>query len=238
LIILSIFDAREGRFILPVFVFIAVMIAEFIWSLKKVRKIFIVILILFCITGYFAISYENIFPKKLHNSLIKYVYHFNKNYIWTIEEGLYGVIDEGDSETAVRKMIKLIKDKMAKNKINRRVRILQIVQYYPIHTTFDYLTIVEKLPIKTRRPEIDEHFSFYPPEIDKGYDNFINKFDFIIVEDNVENELLHAKHMVKALQKNRENFVLLTKIGFPCPERIKKHTIACYIYQKNIKNNE
>ena len=199
LILFSISPNKQDRFILPIFPYIAVMIAGFTLSLPKAKRIFTIILILFSFLQYFTISYGS----TLSNGIID-------------DRGLFSIIDEGDWQSPCEEIIKIINDNIEKDKVDRRVRVLFIGQTWKIHTTINYLRIIKKLPLELRYADIDSDFLLRPWLVDRNFDRQIARSDFIIIEEiSPENMWIHTGHLSKVFKRNFDNFNFIKTISFP-----------------------
>ena len=235
LVLFSSFSCREERLIFPLYILIAVMISLFVYSLKKFQKAIIIFLILFNMTSYFIYAYYNLMRET--NVIIfleKYVFGFPTPIAHggMTEEGLYGLTDEGDNLGSARQLLGYIKDVIDKNRLDRQVRVLEIVRSHNIYTSVEYLIIKDNLPIDLVHCLDNSDILFYcPKEALKGYQS-VSDFDFIVVEEEVSYKLLHARYLIEDLRQEMSGFKLLPSIDFTVfPTR----NVKCLIFQnKNI----
>lgn len=225
LIIFSISPNKTGRFILPVFPYIAVMVVGLILSLPKFRRISVIILVLFSLLQYFTISYGNI-SSNFHNSLQKILSGLHGG--CTDEFGLPSTIDEGDWVSPGEEIIKIINDNFEQNKMDREIKVF----FFPgpisnrVYTTIAYLGIIKKLPIDFAcgwfiNENYDNRIIQFEFEFARGwfinenYENHIIQFDFILEGVFSKNMGVHTADLSNAFKRDFDKFNFIKTISFP-----------------------
>lgn len=203
LAVLSIFNNREERFILPVFIFIALMISQSVSSLGKVRRVAVAAMVLFGLAGYLSISYRG----------SSYGFY---DKLAIDEKGLYCVLDKGNFQSPASEVLRVIQDRMAlggeKSGVPLKVLYLSGTG---AKNAIKYAAGVEGIRIDSHEVSPDQFFLRYPSKYEINYDEYINQFDFIIREENIEKHYIHARHLTEAFENNRRSFDLITEISFP-----------------------
>jgi len=183
LTIFSAFANRMDRFILPIFSYIAVMVAGFVWSSPKNRKTFTIIIVVYSLLQYFAISYKPFVPERygrfffLDRASSKGP---NIDYV-----DLSAIIDEGDWKSPAEEIIKIIEEDKRGVDIDSEVT-LGLFTYdtrEKIHFALIYWAIIRgfRLEIYTPATDTDMGMGF----TERRFDNPIDHFDFVIVPDGV-----------------------------------------------------
>ncbi len=213
LLFFSLSPNAHGRFILPLFPYIAVMIAVFIWSLPKFRKISVSLLVVFSFAQYFATSYSAYIEYRAPQII--------PPIISGLDQGLTTIIDEGPWQGPAERLIEI----MMRNKkmvapgstIN-----LGLFSQERIYYALTYYAIVKKFPLEIHIPLV-VGVKPYMVELEKKKNEFFDdpaaNFDFIIVE----NSLLHSERMLvqsrDRLNHFKQNFmhafILLDRITIP-----------------------
>jgi hypothetical protein len=227
LIIFSISANKFERFIMPVFSYIAVLIAGFVWSLPKSKNLAISILVIFSFLQFIAISYGGILPicrdvfKK--NDLV-----FQK--VMLPDSGLFSVVDEGDWQGPGEEIVNIIYDVIKNNRGGRKARVVLIVQNWRIESTLRYLLLIEGLDIEIAHSHIDTDFIFRPleVEIDKNFYEQIAWCDLIIIEKIPPGaRWINTEYLFGAFESNFDKFEFIKTTHFPDG--------TCFIY-KNKEN--
>lgn len=208
LLLFSLSPCKSGRFILPLFPYIAVMIAGFVWSSPKIRKISTLILILISFLQYFFISYS---------SYIRYhspqtISHKTSGLDLDCQGlGLATIIDEGDWQSPAEEIIKIISENKEKIGIGSEVS-LGLFSHERIYYALDYWSIVKRLPLEIHTPfEGIDPRKPYMVKITKQqkdvFDDPVANFDFVIVQENFpENEKM-LDYISNNLDHFKRNFI-------------------------------
>jgi len=222
LLIFSASPNKQDRFILPVFPYIAIIISGFILSLSKMRKISVIILVLFSLLQYAVISYGSALPIS-SNALQKSFLNLREEMI--DESGLFFAVDEGDWQGAGEGIIKIINDDFNKNRMDSKTKILFIGQEWRVYTTIDYLRIAKDLPIELRKSETDSDTLSSYKGIDNNFDAQIIRSDLIIIEDNSSDiPWYHTENLRKAFMRNSGRYIFIKTVLFP-------NNLLCRIYK-------
>jgi hypothetical protein len=196
-LLFSVSPNKQDRFILPVFPYIAVIISGFIWSLVKIRKFVIPILIFFSIFQYYLICYKG-------------------NLVWNkpmiSESGLFSMLDEGDWVKPGQEALALTN---VDHKINRPIKVMFIGQEQEVHTSLDYCILTQRMPVEVSRPAIDSDFLYRPSYVNMDFNGAILQSDFIIIENSESQKWIHIRYLLDAFKLRNDKFELVKTIKFP-----------------------
>jgi len=207
-LLFSLSHNKQDRFILPVFPYIAIIISGFIWSLVKIRKFIIPILILFSLFQYFLICYqENI----LRNSLAGILSPYSWSEPIISEEGFFSRRDEGDWQNPIQETLALMN---LDSKTNEVVKIMFIGQEHRIYTSLEYYLLIKRIPAEVSRPGSNSDLD-RPGLINRNFNGQILQSDFIIIENLESPKLIHVRYLLAAFNLQNDKFKLLKNIKFP-----------------------
>ena len=140
LVLLSTFSCREERLIAPMYIFIALMVTDWAWSLKKLKNILILFLVIFGFINYFIFSYAGPYRHLPEfQSFDKYLFNTVKaiEYGNDIEEGMYQIEWEGESERDAKSMVDFLIGLKKEYEIERNLEVLLLIDSYEIYASFD-----------------------------------------------------------------------------------------------------
>ena len=206
LLVFSIAPSKQCRFVLPIFPYVAVMISEFTLSLSKIRRTHVAILVLFSLLQYVMISYGgSLFIR--YNPAKKILLDLPKFGVGEI--GFFQKLDEGNWYGPAEEIIKIVNDNAKKNKIDR-IKIIVIGQHWRMHSAINYLSIIQKNPIKATI----EWVFFWEENKDCDFD--INQSDFIVLERMPPGGMwFPTKHFFKAFNRDLAKFIFVKNVAFP-----------------------
>jgi len=226
LLLFSLSPNKQDRFILPLFPYIAVMMSGFIWSLPKLRKILITILILFSFLQFFIINYGknlSISNYKLLRELLQAP---------AFQKGLLSVIDQGDYQSPAEEIVKIINSNSEKDIDGDKVtNVLFISDRFEIETAIDYQRIVKSSFFNLVGPVLDIDL-FILSKSHSLYSNFdatVLNSDFIILQNVTSEEVfatIHARKLFNSLNRNLDKFNFIKAVSFP-------DNLLCYLYERN-----
>jgi len=222
--ILSWFNVKEARLLLPAYVFLVLMLIDFLYHIKKYRRLLIPGLILCHTFGYFVISYNKMVPP-----VLKYPFFFEKYHMRPSENGLFGIVNLGDRFLLFKEIVNVIKSNTSGYQYSRPAKMLIISDWYLNRVPISYLITINDLPLIGCHPSSDEQFFHNPKLKNKCTCNFVKNHDFVIIfKDPINIKSINAQYLMKALDNCSEYYVLLYKKKLSAKESV-------YLYKREYR---
>ena len=205
-VLFSIPPSKQYRFMLPIFPWAAVMIAGSLSSLLKVRRIYVISLVLFALVQYGVISYGGFLPKRYNpaQNILSELPKFGVG-----EMGFFQALDEGDWYGPAGEIVKIVNENAKKNK-TEEARVLFIGQTWRIHSAIRYLCLVQKKPVQATV----EWVLLWGG--DRDWDSDITQWDVIILEKMLPQDVwADTRPSVEAFERQQEKFTYIKSVTFP-----------------------
>ncbi|MBN2407379.1 MAG: glycosyltransferase family 39 protein [Elusimicrobia bacterium] len=243
LAVFTIIKNRQERFIFPVYVFAALMMADFVWSFSRKRVILISILAAYALPGYFIISYNSLLPADVRNFFREHLYHVRPDDYADIDDGVYTLDYDRNLEKDYMRVVLWIKDMAGRSSPGSGSfesmnnygksgygagghRVLHISDTNPQQSALVYLARKEKLPalISWNTDDIEKGEGYTEKELDE----YVNRYDIIILQEDILDEE-YPRLLSEAVARNSANFVLADRL-----KTGSRYTFRLY-YNKDLK---